>query len=135
MLPSGDKPWPWTLNIAGEAWRFADRETACFALSLAVDAVDPKRIDVGLGQVNIGWHSHRFDYLCEALVPHRNLEVSAKILREHYEVTGDWVSAAGRYHRPAGGAPAARYRLQFKEHAARVLRVAVNDVPKALNAL
>jgi hypothetical protein len=23
---------------------------------------------------------------------------------------GDWVLAAGRYHRPAGGAPAARYR-------------------------
>jgi hypothetical protein len=134
-LPSGVKPWPWTLNIAGEPWRFADRDTACFALSLAVEAVDPKRIDAGLGQVNIGWNGHRFKTLCEALEPHRNLEVSAQILREHYDATGDWVTAAGRYHRPAGGAPAAKYRSEFKVHAARVLRVSVKDVPKALGAL
>jgi hypothetical protein len=134
-LPSGVKPWPWTLNIAGEPWRFADQESACVALYLAVQSVNPKRIDVGLGQVNIGWHSLRFDSLCEALEPHKNLQVSARILREHYDVTGDWVTAAGRYHRPAGGAPAARYRTEFKAHAARVLRVPVSDVPKALGAL
>jgi hypothetical protein len=134
-LPSGVKPWPWTLNIAGEPWRFTDRDKACRALSLAVEVVDPKRIDAGLGQVNIGWNGSRFGSLCEALDPQKNLLVSAQILREHYESTGDWVAAAGRYHRPAGGEPAARYRSEFKVHAARVLRVSVNDVPTALGAL
>lgn len=134
-LPSGVKPWPWTLNVAGEAWRFQDRKTACKALSLAVEAVNPKRVDAGLGQVNVGWHGHRFGSLCETLEPQKNLEVSAQILREHYDATGDWVAAAGRYHRPAGGASAERYRSEFKVHAARVLQVAVSDVPKALGAL
>jgi hypothetical protein len=134
-LPSGVKPWPWTLNIAGEPWRFKNRKSACTALSLAVQVVNPKQVDAGLGQVNIGWQGYRFNSLCEALEPRKNLVVSAQILREHYDATGDWVKAAGRYHRPAGGAPAARYRSEFKEHAARVLQVAVADVPKALGTL
>jgi len=134
-LPSGEKPWPWTLNVAGESWRFRNRQMACRALSLAVESVGSKQVDAGLGQVNIGWNGYRFKSLCETLEPRKNLEISAQILREHYDATGDWIAAAGRYHRPAGGAPAARYRMEFKEHAARVLQVAVNDVPRALGAL
>jgi len=134
-LPSGRKPWPWTLNVAGEAWRFKDRNSACVALGIAVESVGGKRVDAGLGQVNVGWNGHRFTSSCDALDPLKNLTVSAQILREHYDATGDWVAAAGRYHRPAGGKPAERYRKSFIKHASSVLGVKQSEVHLALGTL
>ncbi|MDH0131715.1 transglycosylase SLT domain-containing protein [Pseudomonas asiatica] len=109
-------PWPWTLNVAGTPQRFATRELACSALTVALTQHDAKRIDVGLGQTNLGYHPERYPTACDALDPRSNLAVTADLLREHYADAGDWVIAAGRYHRPAGGAPAARYRSQFSQH-------------------
>ncbi|MDT3750413.1 MULTISPECIES: transglycosylase [Pseudomonas] len=109
-------PWPWTLNVAGTPQRFATRDQACSALTVALSQHDPKRIDVGLGQTNLGYHPERYPTACDALDPRANLAVTADLLREHYADVGDWVMAAGRYHRPAGGVPAARYRMQFSQH-------------------
>jgi hypothetical protein len=64
---------------------------------------------------------------CDALDPYRNLAVTAALLREHHTVTGDWVLAAGRYHRPAGGAPAARYRAGFSRQLEGLL-ISLNEV-------
>ncbi|MED7666712.1 lytic transglycosylase domain-containing protein [Pseudomonas moraviensis subsp. stanleyae] len=114
-------PWPWTLNIAGSPYRFATRQAACHALLQALARHDAKRIDVGLGQTNLGFHGQRFASPCEALDPYRNLAVTAALLQEHHATSGDWVSAAGRYHRPAGGTPAARYRAGFSRQLERVL--------------
>lgn len=114
-------PWPWTLNIAGTPYRFATRQAACHALLQALTRHDAKRVDVGLGQTNLGFHGQRFFSPCEALDPYRNLAVTAALLREHHAATGDWVSAAGRYHRPAGGMPAARYRAGFSRQLGRLL--------------
>ena len=125
------RPWPWSLNVAGESYRFASRNAACTALLLAVREVGAKRVDAGLGQVNLGWNGHRFASPCEALDPHRNLLVTAQILREQRERSSDWVAAAGRYHRPAGGAPAARYRASFRRHLARVRGVDRDLLAKA----
>ncbi|MNC02756.1 hypothetical protein D3C75_501380 [compost metagenome] len=117
-------PWPWTLNVAGTPQRFASRDEACAALRLELTRRDPKRIDVGLGQTNLGYHPDRYPNACDALDPRANLAVTAELLREHYADTGDWVVAAGRYHRPAGGVPAARYRTQFSRHWQRIQAVA-----------
>ncbi|VVN80152.1 hypothetical protein PS834_01019 [Pseudomonas fluorescens] len=106
-------PWPWTLNIAGIPYRFATRQAACNALLQALARHAAKRVDIGLGQTNLGYHGQRFSSPCEALDPYRNLAVTAALLQEHHAATGDWVLAAGRYHRPAGGTPAARYRAGF----------------------
>ncbi|QHA83948.1 lytic transglycosylase [Pseudomonas mediterranea] len=114
-------PWPWTLNIAGTPYRFANRQAACHALLQALVRHEAKRVDVGLGQTNLGYHGQRFSSPCEALDPYRNLAVTAALLREHHAATGDWVLAAGRYHRPAGGAPAARYRVGFSRQLERLL--------------
>ncbi|MEZ1355938.1 lytic transglycosylase domain-containing protein, partial [Pseudomonas aeruginosa] len=35
----------------------------------------------------------------------------------------DWIQVAGRYHRPAGGAPAAKYRRTVSRHLSQVLGV------------
>ncbi|EDB1019474.1 transglycosylase, partial [Salmonella enterica] len=41
----------------------------------------------------------------------------AQLLRQRYdERPGSWLNAAARYHRPAGGAPAARYRKLVSRH-------------------
>ena len=120
-------PWPWTLNIAGVPYRFVTRQAACQALLKALAQHEPKRIDVGLGQTNLGYQGQHFSSPCEALDPYRNLAVTAALLREHHAVTGDWVLAAGRYHRPAGGAPAARYRAGFSRQLERLL-ISLNEV-------
>ncbi|WP_281687378.1 lytic transglycosylase domain-containing protein [Pseudomonas citronellolis] len=113
-------PWPWTLNVAGAGYRFATRKDACQALMIALVTAGPARVDVGLGQTNIGANGHRYRHPCEGLDPYKNLAVTAEILSEQKAKGGSWIDAAGRYHRPAGGAPAARYRESFARHLSRV---------------
>ncbi|AMB86030.1 lytic transglycosylase [Pseudomonas agarici] len=113
-------PWPWTLNVAGTGYRFATRHDACQALIIAIQTAGPRRVDVGLGQTNVGANGHRYSSPCEGLDPYKNLSVTAQILAEQKSKGGDWITAAGRYHRPAGGEPAARYRRAFAKHLSRV---------------
>ncbi|VXC23526.1 Lytic transglycosylase [Pseudomonas sp. 8Z] len=113
-------PWPWTLNVAGTGYRFATRDEACVALMTALVTAGANRVDVGLGQTNIGANGHRYAYPCEGLDPYKNLTVTAQILAEQKARGGDWVIAAGHYHRPAGGEPAAKYRAAFVKHFNRV---------------
>lgn len=114
-------PWPWSLNIAGASYRYANRALACVAVRLALRAMPATRIDIGLGQINAGYHRHRVDDVCELLDPYRNLAIAASILVEHHHAGEAWSIAIGRYHRPAGGAPAARYRRRVERHLVRVV--------------
>lgn len=114
-------PWPWSLNVAGASRRFASRAEACAGLRNTLREVPPTRIDVGLGQINLGYQKHRYRQPCDLLDPYDNLRIAAEILREQHIPGEDWLLAIGRYHRPAGGAPAARYRRSVDQHLARVL--------------
>lgn len=114
-------PWPWTLNVAGTAERYANRIEACAGLQRALQRVAATRVDVGLGQINVGYQSRHFNHPCELLNPYRNLAVAATILREQHRPGDNWNVAIGRYHRPAGGAPAEHYRRSVQKHLARVL--------------
>ncbi|MCW5444805.1 transglycosylase SLT domain-containing protein, partial [Pseudomonas aeruginosa] len=113
-------PWPWSLNVAGQSRRFATRADACAGLQQAMRATPHTRIDAGLGQINLGYHKHRFTGACDLLDPYRNLAVAAEILKEQHAPGEDWLLAIGRYHRPAGGEPAVRYRRSVSRHLARV---------------
>lgn len=114
-------PWPWTLNIAGHSERYATRAEACTALRDALSRTPARRIDAGLGQINLGYQSHRYTKPCELLDPYRNLAIAARILREQHQPGENWLLAVGRYHRPAGGPAAARYRRSVNRHLTRVL--------------
>lgn len=114
-------PWPWTLNIAGRPERYATRAAACAGLRKALARTPPSRVDVGLGQVNLGYHAHRYTQPCELLDPYRNLAIAADILKTQHTPGEGWLVAAGRYHRPAGGQPAAHYRRSVHQHLARVM--------------
>jgi soluble lytic murein transglycosylase-like protein len=105
-------PWPWSLNVAGQSRRYATRADACAGLQRAMRSTPHTRIDAGLGQINLGYHQQRYATACDLLDPYRNLAIAAEILREQH--------AIGRYHRPAGGEPAARYRRSVSRHLARV---------------
>ncbi|HBO2188591.1 TPA: lytic transglycosylase domain-containing protein [Pseudomonas aeruginosa] len=113
-------PWPWTLNVAGQARRYPTRAAACAALMAALRVVPAARIDAGLGQINLGHQRHRYRRPCDLLDPYYNLTQSAEILREQHSPDEDWLLAIGRYHRPAGGEPAARYRRGVSRHLQRV---------------
>jgi soluble lytic murein transglycosylase-like protein len=113
-------PWPWTLNVAGQAERYATRLDACAGLRRALARTPMKRIDVGLGQINLGYHAHRYQDACDLLDPYRNLAIAAEILKEQHTPGEDWLQAIGRYHRPAGGALADRYRQSVSRHLRRL---------------
>jgi len=133
QLEHGIRPWPWTLNIAGKGHYFASRKEACDALFRA--QFETRVIDVGIAQLNMRWQpqlfgaGNRFVDPCDALDPYANLEEAAGLLREHYDVSGDWLSAAGRYHRPAGGEPAARYRRAVAANLERIPDGVVAESP------
>ncbi|MBN3085736.1 lytic transglycosylase domain-containing protein [Pectobacterium brasiliense] len=109
-LPYGERPWPWSINVAGKTYRYETRELAWQALRQFIRQTPLKNIDVGIAQVNLGWNGHRFRSFYDAFEPFTNLRVAARILRECYDAKpGSWLRAAGCYHRPAGGLPAERY--------------------------
>lgn len=114
-------PWPWTLNVAGAARRFSSHAEACDGLRKALREVSPTRIDAGLTQINLGYQKHRYSHPCDLLDPYRNLATATEILREQHTPGEDWLVAIGRYHRPAGGVPAARYRRSVSQHLERVV--------------
>ena len=110
-LPRGVRPWPWTINVAGKGYRYETRLQAWQALQVFMKRHPLKRIDVGIAQVNLGWNGHHFASTWDAFDPYTNLNAAATILRECWaRKPGSWLDAAGCYHHPAGGQPAARYR-------------------------
>ncbi|MAC35375.1 transglycosylase SLT domain-containing protein [Parahaliea mediterranea] len=113
-------PWPWTLNVAGQPRRLATRDGACAELTTALETTPARRIDVGLGQINVGYHAHRVTHPCDLLDPYQNLAIAAAILREQHKTGEGWLHAVGRYHRPAGGEPAERYRRSIHQHLSRI---------------
>ncbi len=133
-VPLVERPWPWTINVAGKGYRYASRLAAWEALQGFLKRYPRKRIDVGIAQVNLGWNGHHFTSTWAAFEPYTNLNTAATILRECYDRNpGSWLVAAGCYHHPAGGAPAARYKVIVSTKLARLNGVAFpNPVPTAL---
>nr|WP_159465763.1 transglycosylase SLT domain-containing protein [Scandinavium goeteborgense] len=132
-LSRGVRPWPWTINVAGKGYRYPTRIAAWSALQQFMKRHSLKRIDVGVAQVNLGWNGHRFRSTWEAFDPYTSLNVAAAILKECRGRTDSWLAAAGCYHHPAGGKPAARYRAIVRRHLAGLSTVpAVAAAPVAL---
>lgn len=117
QLSIGYYPWPWTLNVKGKPLRFETQELACKAIHRAIAQEGIYAVDIGLTQQNWGYIGRaRFREPCDALEPLPNLQSAALLLRQYYQQTGDWISAAGMYHRPAGGEPARLYRSKITLH-------------------
>lgn len=88
-------PWPWALNVEGEAFFPTSRDEAVQLLA----AHHGKSVDVGLMQVNIRWHGHRVTSPRDLLEPTTNLKIGATILKEALDSEpGDLTVGLGRYH-------------------------------------
>ncbi|RJX68661.1 hypothetical protein DZ860_16845 [Vibrio sinensis] len=105
------RPWPWTLNVKGVPYYYQDKATACQALLGFLRHTEI--IDIGLTQINWRWQKNQFDSPCTVFEPAANLHHAARLLREGNAQHGNWVKAAGYFHRPAGGQIARRYEQRF----------------------
>lgn len=91
-------PWPWAIRTpAGGEW-YDSRAEAATALEAALEKWPLRRIDVGIGQINLGWHAERYDAPAELLYTQRNLEIGAAILADALSSTDDPALGVGRYH-------------------------------------
>ena len=110
---SGFKPWPWTLNVAHQPYRYSNRIEAETALLNFIQ--QESRIAVGLGQIYLPAHGHVFEHVSTLLSPRVNLEYAASLLASEYRYLerkgkANWWLAAGRYHHPSKEHYAKEYR-------------------------
>lgn len=130
---AGVKPWPWTLNVAGKGYHYETREEAWQALLGFMRRYPLKRIDVGIAQVNLGWNGQYFPSFRDAFDPHTNLRAAARILRACYDARpGSWIRAAGCYHHPAGGKPAAGYMATVRRKLSQITPETPENKPVVL---
>ncbi len=108
---SGRRPWPWTLNIAGNGVYFNSRWEAWRALEQSLRAGQDS-VDIGLMQVNWHFHQGRLGNTWLALDPTHNLSVGADILKDCYKKRRDWWASVGCYHAPSDKPRAKRYRAR-----------------------
>ncbi len=91
------RPWPWTIDAAGQPAFFASKEDAIAAVQ-ALQARGVASIDVGCMQVNLMHHPQAFASLDQAFDPALNAAYAARFLTQLYGQTRDWASAAAMYH-------------------------------------
>lgn len=94
------EPWPWTLNVAGEARYFESREAQFSALMQALQT--GQGVDIGPMQLNWRWQYERLTSPWLVTDPAFNLVTGCRILRElfdHPDSQGSWHWAIGKYHR------------------------------------
>lgn len=91
------RPWPWTLNVYGQAYRYVnEKQTVTAVRSFLARGIT--MVDIGPMQVDWQYHGWRFGSVRAAANPLRNVAVAARILRDAYTKTGSWVAAVGQYH-------------------------------------
>ncbi|HOZ31347.1 MAG TPA: transglycosylase SLT domain-containing protein [Tabrizicola sp.] len=108
-----DRPWPWTVNVAGDGRWFDTKEEAETHAQLTLDQ-GLTNLDVGCFQLNIRWHSKGFASLSDMLDPNLNAGYAAEFLAGHYSTSGNWADAAAAYH-SATPDHADRYRALFEQ--------------------
>ena len=90
-------PWPWTINVKGKGYYFADKLSAKRFLKTLPEKIQYK-VDVGCMQLNWGYHGKAFPHLTKMLNPRINIIYAAYFLRELYMETGQWSKAIANYH-------------------------------------
>lgn len=119
------RPWPWTVNLAGEGHWFQSAGEAADLVDEAV-ASGATNIDLGCFQLNYRWHADKFASVADMLDPAQNATYAAEYLAAHYARTGDWALAAAAYH-SATPEHADRYRARYEETVASLEDPAILD--------
>ena len=119
ITKSKQRPWPWTLNIAGKGRYYRTQADALRAIQAYLRS-GKCNIDIGLGQIH--WCSHAKSFPegpAQALHPYNNLQYAAEVLKEQHRYVlkkklpgNSWWIAVGRYHSPNNPKLAKAYRLR-----------------------
>lgn len=94
---TGLKPWPWSVNQAGQGYWFATPEEAVDFVEDQLD-LGLRNFDVGCFQLNHRWHSKGFKSTIDMFDPVSNAVYAAQFLNDLYAEKGDWSLAAAAYH-------------------------------------
>jgi hypothetical protein len=108
------RAWPWTLNIAGRGFFFKTRENA-YRVVQSLIAHGRSDFDVGIMQINWGYHARRFASPWDALAPATSIRVAEEILNENYSKTHSVAKAIAYYH-SANPVPGQAYLARFAKH-------------------
>jgi len=116
-------PWPWTLNVNHKPYRYESKREAVKALYRFMNGKNS--IAVGLGQIYLPSHGHRFKYPEVLFVPRINLEYAALLLLTEYHNTvkknkASWWLAVGRYHHPSKEVYAKTYRSEVYKKCTKI---------------
>ena len=90
-------PWPWTINVEGQGYRYNSKTEAVQAVR-SFQRQGRKSIDIGCMQVNLKHHPDAFASLEQAFDPQHNVRYAAQFLSENYQQDRNWQQAAASYH-------------------------------------
>lgn len=122
--------WPWTVNAQGKGTFFATKAEAVREVK-RLQKAGVKSIDVGCMQINLAYHPEAFSNVEEAFDPQKNVEYSAKFLKNLYDNRDkDWIKAAMAYHSSVPH-KAQRYKKKLVSAYEKV-RLAQNDAKTRL---
>lgn len=91
------QPWPWTVNMEGQGYWFAD-ETTARGFVFRHFKMGARNFDVGCFQLNYKWHGDAFRSIEAMFDPRENALYAARFLLSHKSPNGSWAEAAGAYH-------------------------------------
>ena len=124
--------WPWTVNAQGKGKFFASKAEAVREVK-RLQKAGVKSIDVGCMQINLAYHPDVFKSVEEAFDPQKNVEYSAKFLKNLYDNRdNDWIKAAMAYHSSVPH-KAQRYKKKLVSAYEKV-KQAQNNISKKLIA-
>jgi hypothetical protein len=110
------RPWPYTINYKGKAYRFASYDDLLLA-SRGLLNKGITNFDIGFFQVNYKWNKDRFNTLEEIAHPESNARLAAEIYKERYNTYRNWYVAAGRYHNPSNTKGlATKYENEYRNY-------------------
>jgi hypothetical protein len=92
-----NQPWPWTVNFDGKGHFFDHPDEAMDYVQGLIDQGETV-IDVGCFQMNVKWHSRRFQSLEDMFDPFSNARAAADFIGQLHNETGNWEDAVGKYH-------------------------------------
>ena len=108
---TGQKPWPWAVNQAGEGHWFTTPDEAIAFAGSQLD-LGLRNFDIGCFQLNHRWHSKGFRSTSDMFNPTSNALYAARFLNRLHDELGDWSLAAATYHSRTPDL-AERYRAKF----------------------
>lgn len=91
------RPWAWSVNAGGQGHWFDDPQSAIRFVEDRV-AQGQSNLDLGCFQLNWRWHGENFGSASQMFDPLENARYAARFVGELYLESGDWRTAAGRFH-------------------------------------